>query len=153
MRKKTTLIICSILMFCGILTAQTSKGSGPSTPKDSTSTAISPKNQQLIVWTNGDREVALKMVFMYAFNCKKNAWMDNVRLLVWGPSSKLLAEDTLLQGRLKELKNVGVELYACKACADLYGVSDKLTNLGVTVMYTGKMLADLQKSGWYVLGI
>ena len=54
---------------------------------------------------------------------------------------------------MKELKKSGVELYACKGCADMYGVSNKLTELGVTVMYAGKMLANLQKEGWYVLSI
>ena len=109
--------------------------------------------QQLILWTSGDREVALKMVFMYAYNAKKRGWMDTVRLLVWGPSSKLLSEDAELQEQLAGLKEVGVELYACKACADLYGVADKLTSLDVEVMYTGKMLAELQQQGWHVLTI
>ena len=109
--------------------------------------------QQLILWTSGDREIALKMVFMYAYNAKKQGWMDTVRLLVWGPSSKLLSEDAELQEQLAGLKEVGVELYACKACADLYGVADKLGSLDVEVMYTGKMLAELQQQGWYVLTI
>jgi hypothetical protein len=110
--------------------------------------------KQLIVWTSGDREVALKMVFMYAYNCQKRGWMDQVRLLVWGPSAKLLTEDEELQENLKGLKEVGVELYACKGCADLYGVSDALTALGVTVQYTGTMLADAQKDDdWHVLTI
>ena len=109
--------------------------------------------QQLILWTSGDREVALKMVFMYAYNCKKRGWMDTVRLLVWGPSAKLLSEDEELQEQLKGLKEVGVELYACKGCADLYGVSDKLSSLDINVMYTGTMLAELQQQGWHVLTI
>ena len=109
--------------------------------------------QQLILWTSGDREVALKMVFMYAYNCKKRGWMDTVRLLVWGPSAKLLSEDAELQERLAGLKEVGVELYACKACADLYGVSDQLSALDINVMYTGTMLAELQQKGWHVLTI
>jgi hypothetical protein len=109
--------------------------------------------QQLLLWTSGDREVALKMVFMYAYNCKKRGWMDTVRLLVWGPSAKLLSEDEELQEQLAGLKDVGVELYACKGCADLYGVSDKLSSLGINVMYTGTMLAELQQKGWHVLTI
>ena len=109
--------------------------------------------QQLILWTSGDREVALKMVFMYAYNCKKRGWMDTVRLLVWGPSAKLLSEDQELQEQLKMLKEVGVELYACKGCADLYGVSDTLSSLDINVMYTGTMLAELQQLGWHVLTI
>jgi hypothetical protein len=109
--------------------------------------------KQLILWTSGDREVALKMVFMYAYNCKKRGWMDTVRLLVWGPSAKLLSEDQELQEQLKMLKEVGVELYACKGCADLYGVSDTLSSLDINVMYTGTMLAELQQQGWHVLTI
>jgi len=96
---------------------------------------------------------AAGLVFMYAYNAKKRGWMDTVRLLVWGPSSKLLSEDAELQERLAGLKEVGVELYACKACADLYGVADKLGSLDIKVMYAGKMLADLQQQGWYVLTI
>ena len=119
-------------------------------PKD-----MSPRDDeganQLIIWSSGDREVALKMVFMYAYNCKKNKWMDNVRLLVWGPSSKLLSEDKELQEDIKQLADVGVELWACKGCADLYNVGKKLEELGVNVHYTGKALADMQKSGWFVL--
>ncbi|MFZ0454795.1 MAG: DsrE family protein [Ignavibacteriaceae bacterium] len=113
----------------------------------------SEKNKQLILWTSGDREVALKMVFMYALNCRKFSWMDDVRLLIWGPSAKLLSEDSELQQYLNELKKAGIELYACKGCADMYGVSNKLSELGVTVTYTGEMLANLQKEGWYILSI
>jgi hypothetical protein len=110
------------------------------------------KTKQLIVWTSGDREVALKMVFMYASNCKKRGWMDQVRLLVWGPSGKLLTEDEELQRALAGLKAEGVELYACKGCADLYGISRKLSALGIDVMYAGTMLADAQKDAdWHVL--
>jgi hypothetical protein len=137
-----------LILFAIILTVSTNAQS-KSGSKDTLSSVS--KQQQLIIWTSGDREVALKMVFMYAFNCRKYSWMDNVRLLIWGPSDKLLVEDTELQKQLKELKNAGVELYACKGCADLYGVSNKLTKLGITVMYTGKMLADLQKDGWHVI--
>ena len=108
-------------------------------------------NNQCIVWSSGDREVALKLVYMYVYNAKKRGWMDRVMLLVWGPSSKLLSVDEELQGKLDELKEVGVELVACKACADLYGVSDKLEELGIEVKYAGKMLADMQKDGWHVL--
>jgi len=113
-----------------------------------------PRNgsdNQCIVWSSGDREVALKLVYMYAYNAKKRGWMDRVTLLVWGPSSKLLSVDEELQGKLAELEEVGVELVACKACADLYGVSDRLEELGIEVKYAGKMLADMQKDGWHML--
>lgn len=110
---------------------------------------VSPDSSRLFVlWTSGDREVALKMVFMYTYNAKKFGWWDTVRFIVWGPSSKLLSEDTELQEGIQKMKEEGVQLYACKACSDLYGVSDKLAELGITVKYIGKDLTDLLKAGW-----
>ncbi len=102
----------------------------------------------LVVWTSGDREVALKMVFMYAENAKKNDWWKEVRLLVWGPSAKLLSEDKELQDYVKKMKDEGVEVIACKACADSYGVAEKLESIGVKVFYTGKALTEMLKTDW-----
>jgi hypothetical protein len=101
----------------------------------------------LIVWTSGDPDVALKMVFMYAYNAQKNGWWEQVTLLVWGPSAKLTSEDEEIQASLKNMKDQGVELLACKACADMYGVSSKLEELGIEVKYTGTYLTDFIKSG------
>lgn len=152
--------ITVLLLFVGLVLIVNSKSmpltdtlKEAKTSVEKTNNSIAEKKQQLILWTSGDRDVALKMVFMYALNCKKHSWMDNVRLLIWGPSAKLLSEDAELQKYLSELKKAGIELYACKACADMYGVSDKLTNMGVTVEYAGKMLANLQKEGWFVLSL
>ncbi len=101
----------------------------------------------LIVWTSGDPDVAHKMVFMYGFNAQKNGWWDQVTLLVWGPSAKLSSGDKDIQESLKNMKEQGVELLACKACADQYGVSPKLEELGIEVKYTGTYLTDFIKSG------
>jgi len=102
----------------------------------------------MVLWTSGDREVALKMVFMYTFNAKKRGWWDQIRFVVWGPSSKLLSEDKELQKGIKDMMDAGVEVQACKACADQYGVSDKLTALGIEVKYMGVPLTDMLKGGW-----
>jgi hypothetical protein len=148
MKRATVLILT--LAWTGLLLG---RNPGNNTAADSSKAPAMDKQNQLILWTSGDREVALKMVFMYSYYCKKRAWMDTVRLLVWGPSSKLITDDAELQEKLKELKQEGVEMFACKACADLYGVSDKMEQLGITVKYTGTMLADLQKQGWHVLSL
>jgi hypothetical protein len=105
----------------------------------------------LIVWTSGDPDVAHKMVFMYAFNARKNGWWEQVTLLVWGPSAKLSSEDEDIQASLKKMKDQGVELLACKGCADQYGVSAKLEELGIEVKYTGTYLTDFIKSGKKVI--
>lgn len=105
----------------------------------------------LIVWTSSDPEIAHKMVFMYAYNAQKNGWWDKVTLLIWGPSSKLTSEDAEIQESLKKMQEEGVELLACKGCADLYGVSSILENLGVEVKYTGTYLTEFIKSGKKVI--
>lgn len=110
-----------------------------------------PGGRLAVIWSSGDRDVALKMVFMYTLNSRLKGWWDTVRLVVWGPSSKLLTEDLELQEKLSDMQTAGVELLACKACADQYGVSDKLAELGVEVIYMGIPLTEMLKTGWSVL--
>jgi hypothetical protein len=76
-----------------------------------------------------------------------------VRLIVWGPSAKLLCEDKELQEHVGRMKDHGVELLACKACAEMYGVSEKLTELGVSVIYMGEPLTEMLKDGWATLSL
>jgi hypothetical protein len=104
-----------------------------------------------VVWTSGDRDVALKMVFMYVFNAKKNGWWKDITLVIWGPSTKLLSYDTELQDYIGRMKEVGVVLRACKACADSYGVSESLEKLGITVEYMGTPLTEMLKGGGRVV--
>jgi len=112
--------------------------------KEPSKSKKSSKPDELVVlWTSGDREVALKMAFMYTFNSKRFKWgWKNVTLIVWGPSSKLLAEDKELQEHIVDMKEAGIKLQACKKCTDLYGVSDNLKRLGIEVKYMGKQLSD-----------
>ncbi|UCD25939.1 MAG: DsrE family protein [Gemmatimonadota bacterium] len=104
-----------------------------------------------VVWTSGDRDVALKMVFMYTLNAKRRSWFDDVRLVVWGPSAKLLSVDEELQEEVARMKEAGVELVACKACSDSYGISEELEALGVEVKYMGVELSDMLKQDWKVV--
>jgi hypothetical protein len=110
----------------------------------------SKPDELIVVWTRGDREAALKMAFMYTLNSKRFKWgWKNVTLVVWGPSSKLLAEDKELQEYLSRMKEAGVKLLACKKCADLYGISDDLERLGLEVKYMGKPLTDYLRDDNY----
>ena len=50
-------------------------------------------NKLAVLWTAADRDTAQKMVFMYSYNAKKNGWFDEVKLIIWGPTAKLISED------------------------------------------------------------
>ncbi len=56
-----------------------------------------------------------------------------------------------MQDYLKKMKEVGVELQACMACADMYGVSGKLEELGVDVKYMGRPLTEMLKTEWVTI--
>ncbi|MFC1530198.1 DsrE family protein [Gemmatimonadota bacterium] len=104
-----------------------------------------------VVWSSGDREVALKMVFMYTHNAKKAGWFDEVQFIVWGPSEKLLAEDEELQEKVAQMMEDGIEVVACRACSDMYGVSSDLEECGVDVKYMGRPLTNLLQSDWKII--
>lgn len=106
-----------------------------------------------VLWTSGSKEVALSMVFMYTLNSKTRGWWDEVTLIVWGPSAKLLATDDEIQGRICQMIDAGVHVTACIACAQMYGVVEILENLGIDVKPMGIPLTELLKSGKKVLSI
>ena len=124
MKTKRIVFLIGALLFSIVSLSSYSQTTEES--KNSSEEQISDKDKLVVMWTSGDREVALKMVFMYTYNAKKYNWWKDITLLVWGPSSKLLSEDEELQEYVASMKEVGVNLLACKGCADLYGVSDKL---------------------------
>ena len=107
----------------------------------------------LILWTSGDRDVALHMVFMYAVNSKRFGWWKDVTLLIWGASTRLTSQDIEIQSRLKEAQKRGVRTIACKRCAMNLHVEKELKRLGVEVFYTGEFLTDWLKSGERILTI
>ncbi|WP_282126819.1 DsrE family protein [Marinifilum flexuosum] len=117
----------------------------------SSSIKMNQNNKLAIVWTSADKEVAEKMVFMYAYNAAKFGWWDEINFIIWGPSSKLLSEDTDLQDYIRKMKEVGIKVYACKACADMYKVSDKLLEIGIEVKYMGKPLSEYLQKDYKVI--
>jgi hypothetical protein len=109
------------------------------------------ENSLLVVWTSADKEVAEKMIFMYSTNAKIRGWFEEVTILIWGPSSKLTSEDPDIQSLIKKAMDSGVKIDACKACADMYGVADKLIDLGIDVKYAGVPLTEHLKSDGKIL--
>ncbi|MTI65807.1 MAG: DsrE family protein [Firmicutes bacterium] len=109
------------------------------------------KDKLIILWTSRDREVALNMVFMYALNGKLRGWWDDITLIVWGPSSKLLSVDIELQDNIKKMIDIGVKVKACKACSENYGVTKDLENMGINVKYMGEPLTEYIKKDAKIL--
>jgi hypothetical protein len=105
----------------------------------------------LIVWSSGDAEVAKKMVLLYSSVILQRGYWDEAHLMIWGPSAKLLAQNTQLQEMLKEVKQSGVALSTCVVCSDDYGVTEQLRELGVDPIHTGELMSNALKSDWKVI--
>lgn len=104
-----------------------------------------------VLWVSGDRDVAEKSCLMYTHAAKRNAWFEEVVLIVWGSSSKLLAEDKALQEKVKTMIDDGVVVEACRACSNQFGVSEELEELGIDVKGMGVPLTEYLKKGYHVL--
>ncbi len=104
-----------------------------------------------VLWTSGDPDVAHRVAFMYTHTAKKVGWFDEVTLIVWGPSQRLLVGDKDLQAKVKAMQEDGIIVEACIACAMSYGIVEDLKALGITVRGMGQPLTDYLKSEWKVI--
>lgn len=92
--------------------------------------------------------MALEVGLVYPLNAAKEKWMDEVKLVVFGPSEKLAAYDMEFQAKLKELNRAGIDVIACKWCADRMKITDLLEKAGIKVVYVGPIISQLIKDGW-----
>lgn len=106
-----------------------------------------------VLWVSGDPEVAEKMGFMYAYNAKVRGWFDEVVLIVWGPSAKLLTENEMLQDYLKKMQKAGIRTEACITCAKMYNVDHQLSEMGIDVKGMGLPLTGYLREGWQTLSL
>lgn len=140
-------ICASAAFFAGVF-------AGASQPEAGAQTRVEPASpaRLAVVWTSGDPDVAHRMALMYSHAAKRAGWFDEVTLVVWGPSQRLLVGDKDLQAKLEAMRKDGVIVRACIACANSYGIADDLRALGLPVEPMGQPLSEmLQSDGWDVL--
>jgi hypothetical protein len=100
-----------------------------------------------ILWTTDNKETVFHMLSMYTVNSKAHGWWQEVNVIIWGASAKLVGTDPDIQDMVVEMLNHGVRIEACKACSDQLGVSKRLVQLGIDVRYMGEALTGYLKSG------
>lgn len=100
----------------------------------------------LIVLSTGEKEKALTGL-LYAVNAQKNKWLEDVKVIFFGPFEKLVCEDDEVVDAASQLLEYQTPV-ACKFLSDQDGVSDKLSELGFDVQYVGSMISDYIKKGY-----
>lgn len=107
-----------------------------------------------ILWTSDNEETAKNMVLMYALKSNTNKWWRECNLITWGPSNKLVCHSSEIQLVLKQIMDAGVKVFACKRCAEEFGLVDQLEELGIEVKLMGEDLTGyLQDDEMRVLSI
>jgi hypothetical protein len=110
-----------------------------------------PSDTLVVLWSSGDPDVAEKACLMYAHAAKKYNWFKEVILIVWGPSEKLLAENSKLKDKIASMKKDGIIIEACIACSNMYGVTNDLKVCEVDVKGMGVPLTHYLKRGYKVV--
>ncbi|MEI7662381.1 MAG: DsrE family protein [Bacteroidota bacterium] len=90
-----------------------------------------------VLWTTGEKEVAMKVIFPYLVNAKANGWWDEINLIIWGPSAILMANDPDIHRQLTDVLDSDITVEACQACTDAYCVTEKLLGMGISIRYMG----------------
>lgn len=91
---------------------------------------------------------------MYAINAKKNGWMDDVRLIFFGPSEELIAnpdENDDFLDLLKTAMETGISPMACKAVSEQKHITENLELKGIDMEYVGGIISAYIKKGYEVL--
>ena len=100
----------------------------------------------LIIVATGEREKAMTAL-MYAANAMKRNWLDDIKVVYFGPSEKLMVDDPIIRDQAQEIAEAGGSM-ACKYISDRDGVSEKIEELGVRVEYVGSIVSGLIKDGY-----
>ena len=106
---------------------------------------VGPSDTLVVVWSTGDPDVAEKNFLMYAHAAKNNLWFNEVIIIIWGPSAKLLAGNEMLKEKIAAMQKEGVIVEACIACSNMYGVTNDLKACSIDVKRMGVPLTKYLK--------
>ena len=101
-----------------------------------------------ILWTNDNLLTSQYMVFMYATNSLLKGWWDEVHLIIWGATAKLVSENAVIQQKLKAFQTAGGQVSACKRCLEELNVLGAVERLGgIEIAYMGEPFTKILQDG------
>jgi hypothetical protein len=100
----------------------------------------------MVIISTAEKAKALTGI-MYAVNAQKNKWIDDIKVIFFGPFENLLCEDEEVVKAASNLLEYETPI-ACKFLSDRDGISDKLKDLGVNVDYVGTIISGFIAEGY-----
>jgi len=103
-------------------------------------------DKALVIISTGEVEKALTGL-MWARNGLRFGWMEDIRVIFFGPAQKLLLEDERVRKMAQEIAE-GEKPIFCKYISDQEGNSEKIEELGMDVQYVGTIISDFIKDDY-----
>jgi len=103
----------------------------------------------MVIVSTGEKNKALTGI-MYAVNAQKNKWVEDLKVIFFGPFENLLCEDEAVAQAASRLLDYETPI-ACKFLSDRDGISEKLENMGINVDYVGAMISGYIEKGYIPL--
>jgi len=103
-------------------------------------------SKMLVIISTGEAEKALTGL-MYATNAMRFGWMDEIKVIIFGPAQQLILEDERVSTAIRAIADEEPPI-ACKFISDRDGTSGKTEELGLRVEYVGQMISDFVKDGY-----
>lgn len=104
-------------------------------------------NKPVVIISTADIDKA-RTAMMYAVSSLKGGWMEDVKIVFFGPSQGLVNDDFELQRYLKEYQNEQKNAVVCKYIAERDNTAKKAKALSMDVEYVGELISNLVKDGY-----
>ena len=103
-------------------------------------------DKALVIIATGETEKALTGL-MWSTNALRFGWMEDVRVIFFGPAQNLALENDQVKEMAQGLAEAEKPIF-CKFISDRDGNSEQLEQMGMEVQYVGKIIADFIKDGY-----
>ena len=103
-------------------------------------------DKALVIIATGEAEKALTGL-MWSTNALRFGWMEDVRVIFFGPAQKLALENDEVKEMAQGLAEAEKPIF-CKFISDRDGNSEQLEQMGMDVQYVGQIIADFIKDGY-----
>ena len=100
----------------------------------------------MVIVSTAEKQKALTLL-MYSVNAHKNKWLDDIKVIFFGPFENLMCEDEEVAQAASRLLDYQTPI-ACKFLSDRDGISDKLGELGVNVDNVGPLISGYIDEGY-----
>jgi hypothetical protein len=102
---------------------------------------------KVLIWlVSGDRN-KLMPGLLWGLNAKRNNWVGEVRVVVFGDSERTVVNDEELFGMVQDIEGT----LFCRHVAEVEGTVEEMEKKGAELVYVGQPIAQAIKEGFQVV--